>query len=108
MSAIVDVIAREILDSRGNPTVEADVLLESGVRVPGTSSRVGSTTCLPSRRARAWGETIRASERTAVSACRSCQNPIATSRSTAPARGPVPEQPRPRRGRRASSCSSPA
>jgi enolase len=30
MSAIVDVIAREILDSRGNPTVEADVLLESG------------------------------------------------------------------------------
>ena len=31
MSAIVDVIAREILDSRGNPTVEADVLLETGV-----------------------------------------------------------------------------
>src|SRR5574340_1064233 len=31
MSAIVDVIAREILDSRGNPTVEADVRLESGV-----------------------------------------------------------------------------
>jgi enolase len=31
MSNIVDVVAREILDSRGNPTVEADVLLESGV-----------------------------------------------------------------------------
>ena len=31
MSAIVDVIAREILDSRGNPTIDADVLLESGV-----------------------------------------------------------------------------
>jgi len=31
LSAIIDVIAREILDSRGNPTVEADVLLESGV-----------------------------------------------------------------------------
>src|SRR5207247_127487 len=31
MSAIVDVIAREILDSRGNPTIEADVILESGV-----------------------------------------------------------------------------
>ncbi|MFN8773527.1 MAG: phosphopyruvate hydratase [bacterium] len=31
MSAIVEVVAREILDSRGNPTVEADVLLESGV-----------------------------------------------------------------------------
>jgi enolase len=31
MTAIVDVIAREIIDSRGNPTVECDVLLESGV-----------------------------------------------------------------------------
>ncbi|MCE5180429.1 MAG: phosphopyruvate hydratase [Betaproteobacteria bacterium] len=31
MSSIVDVIAREILDSRGNPTIEADVLLESGI-----------------------------------------------------------------------------
>ena len=30
MSAIVDIIAREVLDSRGNPTVEADVVLESG------------------------------------------------------------------------------
>ena len=30
MSSIVDVVAREILDSRGNPTIEADVLLESG------------------------------------------------------------------------------
>ena len=32
MSAIVDVRGREILDSRGNPTVEADVVLESGAR----------------------------------------------------------------------------
>jgi enolase len=31
MSTIVDITAREILDSRGNPTVEADVLLSSGV-----------------------------------------------------------------------------
>jgi enolase len=31
MSSIVDVIAREILDSRGNPTIETDVLLESGI-----------------------------------------------------------------------------
>jgi enolase len=31
MSAIVEVIGREILDSRGNPTIEADVVLESGV-----------------------------------------------------------------------------
>ncbi len=30
MSAILDIIGREILDSRGNPTVEVDVLLESG------------------------------------------------------------------------------
>ena len=30
MTAITDILAREILDSRGNPTVEVDVLLESG------------------------------------------------------------------------------
>jgi len=30
LSAIVDIVGREILDSRGNPTVECDVLLESG------------------------------------------------------------------------------
>jgi enolase len=32
VSAIVDVRGREILDSRGNPTVEADIILESGAR----------------------------------------------------------------------------
>ncbi|GMV05379.1 MAG: enolase [Gemmatimonadota bacterium] len=32
MSAIVDIRGREILDSRGNPTVEAEVILESGIR----------------------------------------------------------------------------
>ena len=31
MTAIVDIIGREILDSRGNPTVEVDVLLEDGI-----------------------------------------------------------------------------
>src|SRR5690349_14865874 len=31
MSKIVDIRGREIIDSRGNPTVEADVLLDSGV-----------------------------------------------------------------------------
>ena len=31
MGEIIDVIAREILDSRGNPTVEAEVFLETGV-----------------------------------------------------------------------------
>jgi enolase len=30
MAAIADIVAREILDSRGNPTVEVDVVLESG------------------------------------------------------------------------------
>src|SRR5471032_1563814 len=32
MTAIVDIIGREILDSRGNPTVEVDVVLENGSR----------------------------------------------------------------------------
>ena len=31
MSKIEKIVAREVLDSRGNPTVEVDVLLESGV-----------------------------------------------------------------------------
>ena len=31
MSSIVDIVGREIIDSRGNPTVESDVLLESGI-----------------------------------------------------------------------------
>ena len=31
MSAIMEIMAREILDSRGNPTIEVDVILESGV-----------------------------------------------------------------------------
>src|SRR6202789_2381563 len=30
MTAIIDIVAREILDSRGNPTVEVDVTLEDG------------------------------------------------------------------------------
>ena len=30
MTAIIDIISREILDSRGNPTVEVDVVLEDG------------------------------------------------------------------------------
>ena len=31
MTTIVDVLAREILDSRGNPTIEVEVMLESGI-----------------------------------------------------------------------------
>ena len=34
MTEIVAIRAREVLDSRGNPTVEADVILEGGVDVP--------------------------------------------------------------------------
>src|SRR5947208_2976666 len=30
MTAITDILAREILDSRGNPTIEVDVILDSG------------------------------------------------------------------------------
>ena len=30
MTAIIDLVAREILDSRGNPTIEVDCLLEDG------------------------------------------------------------------------------
>ena len=30
MSSIIDINAREILDSRGNPTIEVDVVLEDG------------------------------------------------------------------------------
>ena len=32
MTAIVDIVGREILDSRGNPTIEVDVALEDGSR----------------------------------------------------------------------------
>ena len=31
MSGIIDIVGREILDSRGNPTVEVEVTLDSGV-----------------------------------------------------------------------------
>ena len=40
MSAIIDIVGREILDSRGNPTVECDVLLESGDPLPFTINAI--------------------------------------------------------------------
>jgi enolase len=43
MSQIVDIRAREILDSRGNPTIEADVVLESGVKGRATAPSGAST-----------------------------------------------------------------
>jgi enolase len=43
VSAIIEVRGREILDSRGNPTVEAEVLLETGVRGRGAVPSGAST-----------------------------------------------------------------
>jgi enolase len=43
MSQIIDIRAREILDSRGNPTIEADVFLESGVMGCGCAPSGAST-----------------------------------------------------------------
>ena len=34
MLEIVDVLGREILDSRGNPTVEVEIVLEDGTNIP--------------------------------------------------------------------------
>ena len=42
MTAIADVRARQILDSRGNPTVEVDVVLESGANPPSSPTPVAS------------------------------------------------------------------
>ena len=44
MSAIVDVRGREILDSRGNPTVEVDVELESGA-IGRAAVQIGRASC---------------------------------------------------------------
>ena len=41
MSSIVDVVAREILDSRGNPTVEVEAVLDSGA-----VGRITAAVCL--------------------------------------------------------------
>ena len=45
MSAITEITAREILDSRGNPTVEADVTLESGAM--GRAAVPSASTSMP-------------------------------------------------------------
>ena len=43
MTIISDIKAREILDSRGNPTVEADVFLEGGFKATASSPSGAST-----------------------------------------------------------------
>ena len=53
MTAIVDIIGREVLDSRGNPTVEVDVVLEDGSHgragVPSGASSLHGHWMLPRR-----------------------------------------------------------
>jgi hypothetical protein len=60
MTAIIDIHAREILDSRGNPTVEVDVLLEDGSfgraavpRAP-APARMKPLNCATATRAAIW------------------------------------------------------
>ena len=53
MAKIVDIKGREVLDSRGNPTVEADVILEGGI--------VGSA-CAPSGASTGSREALRSEE----------------------------------------------
>ncbi len=62
MSEIVDIYAREILDSRGNPTVEVEVYLETGVMgraaVP-TGASTGErkhSNCVTATRAATWAK----------------------------------------------------
>ena len=66
MSSIVDVVGREILDSRGDPTVECDVWLESGVM---------GRAAVPSGASTGIREAI---ELRSVSAARGCLRPSVT------------------------------
>ncbi len=65
MTAIVDIIGREILDSRGNPTVEVDVVLEDGADGPRGACRRAP------RRARTRPSSCATATRSATSA-RAC------------------------------------
>ncbi len=82
MAAIVDITAREILDRRGNPTIEVDVVLDSGAmgRAAVTSGASGSSAVLfkDSVSARTWVK-----RRPGVSRCpsRRAQNMKASSAS---------------------------
>jgi enolase len=44
MTAIADIVARQILDSRGNPTVEVDVILEDGIALGRAAVPSGAST----------------------------------------------------------------
>ncbi len=79
MSAIVDIIGREIIDSRGNPTVECDVLLESGVlgraSVPSGAS-TGSREAIELRDGPASGDRHRYGGKGVLKACENINTEI--------------------------------
>ncbi len=64
MTAILDILAREILDSRGNPTIEVDVVLESGVT--GRAAVPSGLRPAPTRR---WNCATATSPASAAKAC---------------------------------------
>src|SRR3546814_15687204 len=80
MTAILDIHARQILDSRGNPTVEVDVMLEDGgfgrAAVPSGAStgayaaversegRRGGKECVSTCRPRWWPDNYKKNEHT--------------------------------------------
>jgi hypothetical protein len=64
MSRIKDIRGREIIDSRGNPTVEADVVLESGVL-----GRAAVPSVLPQVPARRWNCAMETRSAMAARAC---------------------------------------
>jgi enolase len=65
MTAIIDILGREILDSRGNPTVEVDVTLEDGsfgrAAVPSGLPRglTRRSNCATATRAASWAKACR-------------------------------------------------
>ena len=66
MSEIVSIFAREILDSRGNPTVEADVVLASGAQGSACAHRQAPQP-VPEKR---WNCETRIHSATPVKACK--------------------------------------
>jgi enolase len=79
MSAIIDITAREILDSRGNPTVEVDVILEDG-----TMGRAA----VPSGASTGAHEAVelRDGDKAAATAARACCRPSPRSTARSPRR----------------------
>ena len=63
MTEIELILAREILDSRGNPTVEADVILESGARGRAAVPSGASTGEHEARRTARWRQVALSSAR---------------------------------------------